>query len=41
VEVRMYRDYMIVRKWNWRRVEEIRSTRAAQRGGHSLTIRHA
>lgn len=41
VEVRMYRDYMIVRKWNWRRVEEIRSTRAAQRGGNSLTIRHA
>jgi tRNA(Ile)-lysidine synthase len=41
VEVRMYRDCMLVRKWDWRRVEEIRSTRAAQRGDNSLTVRHA
>jgi tRNA(Ile)-lysidine synthase len=41
LEVRMYREYMLVRKWDCRRVEEIRSTRAAQRGGHSLTVRHA
>ncbi|HEY8164010.1 MAG TPA: tRNA lysidine(34) synthetase TilS [Gemmatimonadaceae bacterium] len=41
VEVRMYRGYMLIRKWDWRRVEEIRSTRAAQRGASSFSIRHA
>ena len=39
VEVRMYRDHMLVRKWDWRRVEEIRSTRAAQRGDHPASLR--
>jgi tRNA(Ile)-lysidine synthase len=41
VEVRMYRDYMLLRKWDWRKVEEIRSTRAAQRGARSLSFRNA
>jgi tRNA(Ile)-lysidine synthetase-like protein len=41
VEVRMYRDYMLVRKWDWHRVEEIRSTRVAQRGSQSASLRHA
>ncbi len=41
VEVRMYRDHMLVRRWDWHRVEELRSMRAAQRGDASFNTRHA